>query len=73
MRPEAVRKALLESESRPAIIRLNDGTRLPVRSLEHWMIGPEFLYVRVKDDVHRVAFRNIAAVSCKSSRRGRAG
>ena len=66
MRPEGIRKALLEAEERPSILHLNDGTRLRVKSREHWMVGPEYLYVMVGKDVHHVAFRNIASVAVPS-------
>lgn len=62
MRAEAIRKALLESEGRPTLVHLNDGTRLPVKSREHWLISPEFLYILVKGDVHHVAFHNVATI-----------
>ncbi len=68
MRPEALRKALLEAEGRSAVVHLNDGTRLRVPSREHWMIGPEFLYVVAGPDVHHVAFRNVASVAVRSRR-----
>lgn len=56
MRPEGVRKALLESEGRPSVVHLNDGSRLQVKSREHWMIDEEYLYVRTWPDLHYVAF-----------------
>jgi hypothetical protein len=33
-----------------------------VRSREHWLIGPDLLYVVVKNDVHHVAFHSIATI-----------
>ncbi len=62
MRPEGIRKALLESEGRPSIVHLNDGSRLRIKSREHWMLGDEFLYVLTGNDLHYVAFRNIASI-----------
>lgn len=77
MRPEAVRQALRESEGRPTVIHLNDGSRLRIRSREHWFISPEYLYILVGRTVHHVAFRNIATVAVRqarpSRRRERAG
>jgi hypothetical protein len=69
MRPEGIRKALLEAEGRPVFVHLNDGTKLRVRSREHWMVGPEFLYVHTGRDVHHVAFRNVASIAIRSRRR----
>jgi hypothetical protein len=66
MRPEGIRKALLEGEGKAAVIHLNDGTRLRVASREHWLVGPEYLYVVVGKDVHHVAFRNVASVAYRS-------
>jgi len=68
MRPEGVRKALLELEGRPGVLHLNDGTRLKIQSREHWMVGPEYLYVVVGNDVHHVAFRNITSVEVRGRR-----
>jgi len=68
MRPEGLRQALLEAEGRPVTVHLNDGTRLRIPSREHWMIGPEFLYVVSGRNVHHVAFRNIASVAVRSRR-----
>ena len=68
MRPEAIRKALPESEGRSTIVHLNDGTRLRIKSREHWMIGEEYLYVLTGNDLHYVAFRNIASFEVRSSK-----
>ena len=73
MRPEAIRAALLEAEERPATLHLNDGTRLRIRSREHWMVGPEFLYVIVGRVTHHVAFRNIASIAVRARRSSRRG
>lgn len=44
-------------------VRLNDGTRILLRSREHWAIGPEFLIaVDEKGFTHLVTYRNIADV-----------
>jgi hypothetical protein len=69
MRLDGIRKALLEAEGRPVVVHLNDGTRLRVFSREHWMIGPEFLYIVSGRDVHHVAFRNVASIAVRSRRR----
>jgi hypothetical protein len=71
MRPEGIRKALLELEGRPGILHLNDGSRLRVRSREHRMVGPEYLYVVVGNDVRHVAFRNITSVEGRGRRASR--
>lgn len=71
MRPEGVRKALLESEGRPSIVHLNDGSRLRVRSREHWMIGDEFLFLLIAGNLHYVAFRNIASIEVRSRKSSR--
>jgi hypothetical protein len=71
MRPEAVRQALRSAaeEGRSTTIHLNDGSRLPVKSREHWFITPDYLYILVGRTTHHVAFRNIATVAVKASRR----
>jgi len=63
MRPEGVRQGLLEQPEMPTEIRLNDGTRILVRTKEHWAISPEFL-VAVDDrgHTHLVTYRNIADI-----------
>lgn len=66
MRPEAVRKALLESEGHPCALHLNDGTRVRVKSREHWLIGEEVLIVRTGPDVHFVAYRNITSIEVRT-------
>jgi hypothetical protein len=71
MRPEGIRKALLESEGRSTIVHLNDGSRLKVQSREHWLVGPEYLYVVVGKDVHRVAFRNVTSVEDRARKPSR--
>jgi hypothetical protein len=71
MRPEGIRKALLEAEGRSSILHLNDGTRLRIKSREHWMVGPEYLYVMIGKDVHHVAFRNIASIEVRSQKTSR--
>lgn len=71
MRPEGIRKALLEAEAagKPATVHLNDGTRLRVASREHWLVGPEYLYIVSGREVHLVAFRNVASVAIRARRR----
>jgi len=66
MRPEGVRKALLESEGRPHIVHPNDGSRLRVKSREHWMIDDEYLFVLVNGHLHYVAFRNITSIELRT-------
>lgn len=67
MRPEAVRQALRSAaeEGRSATIHLNDGSRLPVKTREHWFITPDYLYILVRRTTHHVAFRNIASVAIR--------
>ena len=55
-----------------AVVHINDGSRLRVQSREHWLIGPEYLYIVIGRAVHHVAFRNIASIAIpgpKASRR----
>lgn len=78
MRPEAVRPALRSAagDGRSATIHLNDGSRLPVKTREHWFITPDYLYILVRRTTHHVAFRNIASVAVRPgrcSRREKAG
>ncbi len=69
MGPEAIRRILRDQSTRTKEIRMNDGSRFVVLGAEHWMVGPDYLHVMLRNGVvHHLSYRNIASVGPKEQR-----
>ena len=69
-----MRKSLGEEPGLAKEIRLNDGSRIIIRTAEHYAVAPEVLViVDPHGEVHHVAYRNITAIRFikRSGGRGR--
>jgi hypothetical protein len=64
-----VQKSLREHPGLAKELRLNDGSRVVVRSREHWLAAPEYLIVLVGRFDQHISYRNITAIRPMPRRR----